>query len=213
MEVVLLERVDKLGGIGDVVTVKDGFARNYLLPQGKALRANAANIERFEREREAIEARNAQKREQAQAVGEALNGNSYVLIRQAGESGHLYGSVSAKDIAEAVGGDVSRAQVVLNKPIKEVGVHDVRINLHPEVHVMVAINVARTEDEAERQAAGENVIDTARDDERVADAQMAEEQAAAMFDPEAEVQMEALDENGEPIVVTEKAGATVEANS
>lgn len=213
MKVVLLERVDKLGGIGDVVTVKDGFARNYLLPKGKALRANAANIERFEREREAIEARNAQKREEAQRAGEALDGNSYVLIRQAGESGHLYGSVSAKDIAEAIGGGVSRAQVVLNKPIKEVGVHDVRINLHPEVHIMVAINVARTEDEAERQAAGENVIDSARDEERNADALMAEEQAAAMFDPEAEVQMEALDENGEPIVVTEKAGATVDANS
>lgn len=213
MDIVLLERVEKLGGIGDVVTVKNGFARNYLLPQGKALRANAANIERFEREREAIEARNAQKREQAQGAGEALDGNSYVLIRQAGESGHLYGSVSAKDIAETIGAGIGRAQVVLNTPIKEVGLHEVRIKLHPEVHIVVTINVARTADEAQRQEAGENVIDAAREGERVADTQMAEEQAAAMFDPEAEVQMEAVDENGEPIVVTEEAGETVQANS
>jgi large subunit ribosomal protein L9 len=212
MDIVLLERVEKLGSIGDVVTVKDGFARNFLLPQGKALRANAANIKRFEREREAIEARNAEKRAAAESEGKALDGNKYVLIRQAGETGHLYGSVSAKDIAEAVGDGVVRAQVVLNSPIKTVGIHDVRVNLHPEVFITVGINVARTPDEAERQGKGENVIDAARDDDRAADKEMAEEQAAAMFDPDVEIQMEATGEDGETIVVTEEAGETIEAN-
>ncbi len=190
MDIVLLERVEKLGSIGDVVTVKDGFARNFLLPQGKALRANAGNIARFEREREAIEARNAEKRVSAEGVGKELDGERYTLIRQAGESGHLYGSVSAKDIAEAVGNGLSRAQVVLNSPIKSVGIHDVRISLHPEVFVTVGINVARTSDEAERQASGEDVISAGRDEDRVAEAEMAEEQAAAMFDPDADIALE-----------------------
>jgi len=197
MEIVLLERVEKLGSIGDVVTVKDGFARNFLLPQGKALRANKANIERFEREREAIEARNAEKREQAETAGKALEGKKFMLIRQAGETGHLYGSVSAKDIAEAVGDGISRSQVVLHSPIKAVGIHDVRINLHPEVFVTIGINVARTADEGERQARGENVIDSARDEDRAADKEMAEDQAAAMFDPDAEIELEATDKGDE----------------
>lgn len=212
MDIVLLERVEKLGSIGDVVTVKDGFARNFLLPQGKALRANKANIERFEREREAIEARNAEKRADAETSGKDLDGKRYVLIRQAGESGHLYGSVSAKDIAEVMDNGISRSQVVLNSPIKAVGVHDVRINLHPEVFITIGVNVARTPDEATRQEAGENVIDSARNDDRTADKEMAEEQAAAMFDPEAEIQMEATGEDGETIIVTEEAGETIEAN-
>ncbi len=190
MDIVLLERVEKLGSIGDVVTVKDGFARNFLLPQGKALRANAGNIARFEREREAIEARNAEKRTDAQSAGKSLDGERYILIRQAGESGHLYGSVSAKDIADAVGEGIVRAQVVLNSPIKSVGIHDVRISLHPEVFITVGINVARTPDEAERQNKGENVIDAARDEDRAADKDVAEEQAAAMFEPDAEIELE-----------------------
>ncbi len=190
MEIVLLERVEKLGAIGDVVNVKDGFARNYLLPQGKALRANKANIARFEREREAIEKRNAEKRKEAENAGKGLDGETFMLIRQAGENGHLYGSVSAKDIAETVAQGIGRSQVALNAPIKEVGLHDVRINLHPEVFVIVKINVARTPEEGERQAKGEDVIATAKDDERNADTQIAEEQAAAMFDPEAEVVLE-----------------------
>lgn len=212
MDIVLLERVEKLGSIGDVVTVKDGFARNFLLPQGKALRANKANIERFEREREVIEARNAEKRTDAETEGKALDGKNFMLIRQAGESGHLYGSVSAKDIAEAIGDGITRAQVVLNSPIKAVGIHDVRITLHPEVFVTIGVNVARTADEGERQAAGENVIDASRDKDRAADKEMADDQAADMFDPEAEIQMEAIGEDGETIVVTEEAGETARAN-
>ncbi len=194
MDIVLLERVEKLGSIGDVVTVKDGFARNFLLPQGKALRANAGNIARFEREREAIEARNAEKRDSAKTAGETLDGKRYTLIRQAGESGHLYGSVSAKDIAEVVGEDIGRSQVVLNSPIKSVGIHDVRISLHPEVFITVGINVARTPDEAERQEKGENVIDASRDEDRAADKEVAEEQAAAMFDPDADIELESAGE-------------------
>ncbi|PHS23672.1 MAG: 50S ribosomal protein L9 [Robiginitomaculum sp.] len=197
MEIVLLERVEKLGSIGDVVTVKDGFARNFLLPQGKALRANKVNIERFEREREAIEGRNAEKRNLAETEGKALEGKRFMLIRQAGESGHLYGSVSAKDIADAVGDGIGRSQVVLNSPIKAVGIHDVRINMHPEVFVTIGINVARTADEGERQDKGENVIDAARDDDRAADKEMAEDQAADMFDPDADIELETTDKGEE----------------
>ncbi len=191
MQIVLLERVEKLGTIGDVVTVKAGFARNYLLPQGKALRANKANIARFELEREAIEKRNTEKRDAAAEAGKALDGEKFMLIRQAGETGHLYGSVSARDISDAVGSDLVRSQIVLHTPIKEVGLHDVRINMHPEVFVTIIINVARTAEEGERQALGENVISAAQNAERVADSEVAEEQAATMFDPEAEVELEA----------------------
>jgi large subunit ribosomal protein L9 len=198
MEIVLLERVEKLGSIGDVVKVKDGFARNFLLPQGKALRANKANIARFEIEREAIEKRNDEKREAAADAGKTIDGEKFMLIRQAGEAGHLYGSVSARDIADAVGNDISRSQIVLHKPIKEVGLHDVRVNLHPEVFVTVVVNVARTAEEGERQALGENVISSAHDADRVADAEVAEEQAAAMFDPEADIELETTaSEDGE----------------
>ncbi|MBL4616865.1 MAG: 50S ribosomal protein L9 [Robiginitomaculum sp.] len=205
MQIVLLERVEKLGTIGDVVTVKDGFARNFLLPQGKALRANKTNIARFEIEREAIEKRNDEKRQAAEDAGKQLDGETYMLIRQAGENGHLYGSVSARDIAEAIGNDVTRAQVVLNTPIKEVGLHDVRINMHPEVFVTVAINVARTAEEGERQAHGEDVITSAIDEDRAADAEVADEQAAAMFDPEAEVEMESASaDDSETSVETEE---------
>ncbi|VAV92785.1 LSU ribosomal protein L9p [hydrothermal vent metagenome] len=190
MQLVLLERVEKLGTIGDIVTVKAGFARNYLLPQGKALRANKANIARFELEREAIEQRNTEKRDQAEAAGKELDGEAFILIRQAGETGHLYGSVSARDIAEAVGDSINRSQVILNQPIKEVGLHDVRVNMHPEVFVTIVVNVARTTEEGERQALGENVISSANDKGRAADAEVAEEQAAAMFDPEADIELE-----------------------
>ncbi|PHR62408.1 MAG: 50S ribosomal protein L9 [Robiginitomaculum sp.] len=190
MQVVLLERVEKLGTIGDVVTVKAGFARNFLLPQGKALRANKANITRFELERDAIEKRNDEKRAAAEEAGKSLDGESFMLIRQAGEAGHLYGSVSARDIADAIDGEIGRNQIVLNSPIKDVGLHDVRVNMHPEVFVTIIINVARTTEEGERQAEGEDVISAGMDDERAADVEMAEEQAAAMFDPEADVELE-----------------------
>jgi large subunit ribosomal protein L9 len=161
MKVILLERVERLGVLGDVVTVRDGFARNFLLPQSKALRATSDNLKVFEGQRADIEARNAKARDSASKDGNKLDGSSYVLIRQAGEGGHLYGSVSGRDVAEAVnaeGGKIDRAMVVLDKALKTLGVHDVKVRLHPEVTVTVSINIARSTDEAERQARGENVI-------------------------------------------------------
>jgi large subunit ribosomal protein L9 len=161
MKVILLERVERLGAIGDVVTVKDGFARNFLLPRSKALRANATSLKRFEAERHIIEERNAEARAQAEKTGATVDGGVYVLIRQAGESGQLYGSVSGRDVAEAVqaeGGKVERGQVVLDRPIKTIGVHEVKVRLHPEVVVTIKVNIARSPDEADRQARGENVI-------------------------------------------------------
>lgn len=181
MKVILLERVDKLGGIGDTVSVKDGFARNFLLPRHKALRATSANLKVFEAERHIIEARNAAARTEAEAAGSAIDGATFVVIRQAGESGQLYGSVSARDIAEAInaeGGRVDRSQVVLNIPLKTLGLHTVKIKLHAEVTISVQINIARSAEEAERQARGENVIASQYDEERLA----AEEQARDLFE-------------------------------
>jgi large subunit ribosomal protein L9 len=181
MQVVLLERVEKLGAIGDVVDVKPGYARNFLLPQEKALRATKANLERFEREREALEKLNAERAEKARGEGAHLDGASFILIRQASETGQLYGSVSTRDIAEAATTDsfhVTRGMVDLNEPIKTLGLHEVRLKLHAEVDVMVTINVARTQDEAERQAAGEDVIQSAADEDRA----LAEAQAAELFE-------------------------------
>jgi large subunit ribosomal protein L9 len=161
MKVILLERVERLGGLGEVVTVKDGFARNFLLPRSKALRATDANLKVFEAQRVEIEARNARDRDAASKAGEKLDGTSYVLIRQAGEAGHLYGSVSGRDVADAAnaeGAKIDRSMVVLDKPIKTLGVHEVKVKLHAEVVVTIKINIARSPDEAERQARGENVI-------------------------------------------------------
>src|SRR5712671_4270807 len=174
MKVILLERVERLGGLGDVVTVKDGFARNFLLPRSKALRANNANLKVFEGQRAEIEARNARAKADAGKAGEKLDGTSYILIRQAGESGQLYGSVAARDVSDAItadGGKVERSVVVLDKPIKTLGVHEVKIRLHPEVTVTVTLNIARSADEAERQARGENVIDSQFEEDRIADEQ------------------------------------------
>ena len=172
MKVVLLERVEKLGTIGDVVSVKDGFARNFLLPRSKALRATAANLKVFEGQRAQIEARNAEARAQAEKSGEGLDGTTYILIRQAGDSGQLYGSVSGRDVSDAIqaeGGKVDRSQVVLDRPIKTLGVHDVKVRLHAEVVINVKINIARSQDEAERQARGENVINSQFEEDRLAD--------------------------------------------
>lgn len=178
MKLVLLERVENLGAMGDVVSVRPGFARNFLLPQGKALRATEANMARFEAEREALEKRNAERAAEAAESGKTIDGESFVMIRQAGESGQLYGSVTSRDIADIVsstGTTVGRSQVVLNAPIKALGIHDVRIKLHAEVSVTVSINIARSQDEAERQAAGEDVIASQADEDRaIADAQAAE---------------------------------------
>jgi large subunit ribosomal protein L9 len=174
MKVILLERVERLGALGDVVTVKDGFARNFLLPRSKALRANSANLKVFEERRGDIEANNAKARDVASKSGDRLDGSSYVMIRQAGESGQLYGSVSGRDVADAVnagGGKVDRAMVVLDRPIKTLGVHPVRVRLHPEVTITVNVNIARSPDEAERQARGEDVIASQFEEDRAVDAE------------------------------------------
>ena len=160
MQVILLERIARLGQIGDEVTVKDGFARNFLLPTGRALRANAANRTRFEAERAQIEARNAERKSAAATIAEGLDGKIIVVVRSAGETGQLYGSVSTRDIADILteeGFDVSRNQVDLKNPIKAIGMHEVDIILHAEVETKVTLNVARSADEAERQASGEDL--------------------------------------------------------
>ncbi len=167
MKVVLLERIGSLGTIGDVVTVKPGFARNFLLPKEKALRATAANLARFEAQREVLEARNAEQAAKAAEDGKGLDGTSYVMIRKAGETGMLYGSVSARDVADKIGGAVTRSMVVLEQPIKALGLSTVKIQLHPEVEIEVTINVARSEDEAVRQEAGEDVIQMQADEDRL----------------------------------------------
>lgn len=161
MEVILLERVEKLGGIGDVVTVKNGFARNYLLPRNKALRANEANRKVFEANRAKIEADNAERRTEAESSAKGVDGKTVQLIRQASNTGQLYGSVSARDIVEALeaeGAKVSKSQVVLARPIKAIGMHEVKVSLHPEVAVSVTVNVARSPEEAELQAQGVDVM-------------------------------------------------------
>ena len=180
MKVILLERVEGAGALGDVVTVKDGYARNFLLPRRKALRANSANLKGFEAQRAEIEARNVTNREAAVANGESLDGTSYVMIRQAGESGQLYGSVNGRDVADAVkadGGKIDRSMVVLDKPIKTLGVHDIKVKLHAEVTVTVHLNIARSQDEAERQARGENVINAQFEEDRAAEAEAAQDMA------------------------------------
>jgi large subunit ribosomal protein L9 len=195
MEVILLERVEKLGAIGDVVKVKNGFARNYLLPRKKALRANDANRKLFEAQRAQIEADNAARRADAEKASKGVDGKTVQLIRQASNVGHLYGSVSARDIAEAlegVGAKVAKSQVVLDRPIKAIGMHEVKIALHPEVAVTVKVNVARSPEEADLQAQGIDVLQ-----------QMFEEQAAPL----------AAEELAEPVDAAsiEEAAAAEEA--
>lgn len=160
MQVILLERIAKLGTIGDEVTVKDGFARNFLLPQGRALRANKANRAQFEAQRAEIEARNEERKAEAAQIGDGLNGKTFVAVRSAGETGQLYGSVSTRDIADlltAEGFSVARNQVDLKTPIKAIGLHEVELTLHPEIETKITLNIARTADEAERQASGEDL--------------------------------------------------------
>ena len=160
MQVILLERIGRLGQMGDVVKVKDGFARNFLLPQGKALRATDDNRKHFEKERVHLEARNLELKGEAEGVSGKLDGKTFTAIRQAGDTGQLYGSVSTRDIAEVVttgGFSVNRNQILLDKPIKALGLHELRVQLHPEVIVKVTVNVARSDEEAQRQARGEDV--------------------------------------------------------
>jgi large subunit ribosomal protein L9 len=185
MEVILLERVEKLGAIGDVVTVKNGFARNYLLPRKKALRANEANKKVFEANRARLEAENAEKRTDAEKSAKGVDGKTVQLIRQASNVGHLYGSVSARDIVEALDGQgvkLTKSQIVLDRPIKAIGMHEVKVALHPEVAVTVKVNVARSPEEADLQAQGIDVL-----------AQMFEEAAAPVVaeDLAAEAEAEA----------------------
>jgi large subunit ribosomal protein L9 len=160
MEVILLERVAKLGQMGETVKVRSGYARNFLLPRGKALRATEGNKKHFETQRAQLEARNLERRKEAETVGEKLNGQSFIILRQSGETGVLYGSVSTRDLAEIMtqnGFTVDRNQIAINQPIKTIGLHNVPVALHPEVEVNVTINVARSPEEAERQARGESV--------------------------------------------------------
>ena len=182
MQIILLERIEKLGSIGDVVTVKDGYARNFLLPNKKALRANEANRKVFEANRARIEADNASRRGEAEVHGKDVEGTSIVLIRASSNSGQLYGSVSVRDIVEglnAEGAKVSKSMIVLERPIKTIGVCDVRVALHPEVSVNVKVNVARSPDEAELQSQGVDVM-------------------AAMFEQDTAGFIEAFDPNAEP---------------
>ncbi|HJM93481.1 MAG: 50S ribosomal protein L9 [Alphaproteobacteria bacterium] len=201
MDVVLMERIESLGQMGDVVSVKNGYARNYLLPQGKAQRATAENLAAFAARRTELEARNLERRGEAEKVAKTMKEVSFVVIRQAGESGQLYGSVAARDVIEGLDGagfKVDRDQVVLTRPIKTLGLHPVQVNLHPEVSVEVIANVARSEAEAERQAAGEDINaeeeddlamevfddDTADEDsdEAASDVEVAEEEVAETED-------------------------------
>ena len=171
MQVVLLERVEKLGQIGDVVKVKDGFARNFLLPKKKALRATKANMAYFETQRVQLETRNLEHRKEAERIGEKLKGKTFMLLRQAGDRGQLYGSVSPRDIADVVtagGFTIARTQVPIDKAIKSIGLHPINVVLHPEVRISVTVNVARTEDEAERQARGEDVLAEQTEEEEAA---------------------------------------------
>jgi large subunit ribosomal protein L9 len=210
MDVILLERVAKLGQMGDVVKVKNGFARNYLLPKGKALRANEANKARFESERAQLEARNLERRNEAQQVADKLDGSSFIVVRAAGETGQLYGSVAARDIVEildAEGFTIGRSQVELRTPIKAIGMHEVIISLHAEVEVKIQLNVARSADEAERQAKGEDLTSA----DAIYGADEAEEvNAEELFDEGVEFETAADDEAAEAADDEEEAAAAAE---
>ncbi len=177
MEVVLLERVAKLGQMGDVVNVKNGFARNYLMPQGKALRATKANLAQFEAQRAQLEAHNLETKKEAEALAEKLDGQQFIVIRSASDAGSLYGSVTNRDAAEVAtegGFTVDKRQVVLNAPVKELGLHDMTVVLHPEVQVSITINVARSVEEAELQASGKTIQELQAEADAEADFDIAE---------------------------------------
>ena len=197
MEVILLERISKLGQMGDVVRVKDGFARNFLLPRGKALLATADNKKRFEEMKAELQTRNIEMKGEAGKLAGKLDGRAYVVLRQASESGQLFGSVSTRDIATLInadGADVGRSQIVLNAPIKTIGQYKLPLALHPEVEVAITVTVARSADEAERIARGEDV--TVRRTEAEEEAAAAAAAAAAMFEPEAAKALRGREEPG-----------------
>lgn len=177
MDVILLERVAKLGQMGEIVTVKDGYARNFLLPQKKALRANEANKAAFEEQKAQLEARNLETKKEAEALAEKLDGQQFIVIRSASDAGALYGSVSTRDAADAAteaGFSVDRKQVALSAPIKELGLHDVHVILHPEVEAKITLNVARSPEEAELQASGKSIQELAAEEEAAAEFEIAE---------------------------------------
>ncbi len=211
MEVILLEKIGRLGQMGDVVRVKDGYARNFLLPKGKALRATADNKSRFEGMRAELETTNKAAKGEAGTLASKLEGKTVVALRQASETGQLFGSVTPRDIAsmiEAEGVEVSRAQVVLNAPIKSIGSYKVPIALHPEVEVIVVVNVARNADEAERLARGEDITVRREQSDQEAEAEQAKKTAAALFDPDAKRDE---DETGEADAGAAEVEAEVEA--
>ena len=177
MDIILLERVAKLGQMGEVVSVKEGYARNFLLPQGKALRVNAANLARFEAEKAQMEARNLETKKEADALAEKLDGQKFIVIRSASDAGSLYGSVTTRDAAEAAtesGFSVDRKQISLERPIKELGLHTLQVSLHPEVDVSIVLNVARSTEEAELQASGKSIQELAAEEEAAAEFEIQE---------------------------------------
>ncbi len=192
MDVILLERVAKLGQMGEVVSVKEGYARNFLFPQGKAMRANEANKARFEDQKAQLEARNLETRKEAESLAGKLDGQTFVVIRQAADSGALYGSVTPRDAAEAAteaGFTVDKGQVRLEKPIKELGLHQVTVVLHPEVEVGIMLNVARSQEEAELQASGKSIQELAAEEEAQAEFEIAE-----LFDEIGNAALDDMDE-------------------
>ncbi len=200
MQVILLERVAKLGQMGDVVDVKPGYARNYLLLQGKALTASKENIAQFEAQKAQLEANNLETKKEAEALAEKLGGQQFVVIRQASDGGNLYGSVTTRDAAEvatAEGFTIERKQVLITTPIKELGLHDVEVHLHPEVMVTISLNVARSEEEAELQASGKSIQELAAEEEAQAEFEIAE-----LFDDIGAAQM---DDDGEEAPAAEAA--------
>ena len=213
MQVILLERVAKLGQMGEIVSVKDGYARNYLLPQKKALWASEANIKAFENEKAQLEARNLETRKEAEALADKLNGQKFIVIRQASDAGSLYGSVTPRDAADAAtesGFSVDKRQVALTAPIKDLGLHTVLVTLHPEVEASIELNVARSAEEAELQAQGINIADQAAEEEAQAEIEIAE-----LFDEIGAAELDELETLGDtdetPEAETEEAAPAEEA--
>ncbi|MBN2741137.1 MAG: 50S ribosomal protein L9 [Rhodobacteraceae bacterium] len=208
MEVILLERVAKLGQMGDVVTVKDGYGRNYLLPQGKALRANAGNIASFEERKAQLEARNLETKAEAEDLSTRLDGQQFIVIRSASDGGNLYGSVTTRDaatIATDEGFSIDRKQVIIRQPIKMLGLHEVEVHLHPEVVAVISLNVARSVEEAELQASGKSIQDLAAEEDAAAEFEISElfdDMGAAADD----------DDEGGPVATPEAAEAEEDNN-
>lgn len=212
MEVILLERVEKLGNLGEVVNVKPGYARNFLLPSGKALRSSKANMARFEAERAGLEKLNEDKKAEAKSYGDSMDGHKFIVIRQASETGNLYGSVSTRDVVDALVGDgfkVGRSQIELENPIKELGLHEIRVILHPEVSVMVTANIARSEDEAALQAEGKSIAELRAEEDA---AEAAEFDVRSLFDEDADIREEILKDDADDRKAAKEAASADDAD-